>query len=179
VDRRRLEHLDLPGVIQVVRGDAGHRVKHRGLIAVAHEARELGVAEPGNGRAQRAMRVVEQAHVGVPLGGGVGRLPPEEVRSLQGKTAARLAGEPPHHGVLPVGAVHHQFGDVVPAAGRTPRRLRGRDPANRPAQIGAVPGVTVVGAVENVEELGDERLLRHEAGRVKLLTRTISATSIW
>src|SRR3954469_25316085 len=145
-----LEELDLPGVVDVVVGRAEDEVAHRPLGSLGDGLQVL-VPEGGHGRAQVAVRLLQEAQVGLP--GRLADLPfrtGEPVAPRQRK--ADLRPQPVEDGILPVGRVNGELPDVVPLRGRPPRRRLRRDAAQRALEDRPVPGLVVVARVEGAEE---------------------------
>src|SRR5688572_32808985 len=67
-----------------------------------------------------------------------------------------------------IGGVNRQLPDVVAVRRWPPGRFLGAEPAERSPQVGAVPGLLVVGLVDQTQEHGDAWAGRH----VILLTST-------
>ena len=149
-----LEQLNLPGVIDVV---AATPVMSRSRVTLLPGSRRpsarAGVAATAARRSRcmasssrRSARQAASVRVDRAL---------EEVRALERKRAARGAGEPPPHHVLPVRRVHQQLPHVVrarlPAATRRPRATR------RAASRGGSPRATTPGCRRYRAGRGEDR----------------------
>ena len=99
-----------------------------------------------------------------PLGRREGRRHGEPVRALERERSPRIAAQAPPHGVLPVRRVQDLLGDRVPVGMRTPSRLPGRQAPDGSPEVRAVPGMLVVGFVNQANEdrhfAGEHRIER-------------------
>jgi hypothetical protein len=148
---RALDELDLAGVVDVVQGDAADEHIVRDLAAWREVGQAAGV-EVGDGCAELVVLGLQQAEVVLPdlvVERGVDG---EPVAAGEGEAAAGLVQQPAADGVFPVGAVEDDFSDVVPTGGGTADGIGGGEAAETAAEIGAVPGLAVVGFVEEGEE---------------------------
>src|SRR5208282_2144764 len=150
-----LEQLNLAGMIDVVKGDAQDGVKGGpfGALDRSVEMRHWNLRDRS---AQGFVQFVEQRKRLLPLRGPGGPEASgrrgEPVGAFVRKASTLAAGEALPHGVFPVGGVEHFFPDVVAARGGPPSGLRGSQPAEAAAEVGAVPGVMVEGLVQSAEQ---------------------------
>jgi len=112
-------------------------------------------------------------HLALDLG-GVRFLAGKPVGPLQRERASLLSREPAARGVLPVRGVHHDLMDGVAPLLGPPRRLCGREPADRTTQVRAVPRVAIVGLIELGEEQIDDGHASTDVGRGRIARRSCS-----
>ena len=142
------EQPDLPGMIDVVGGDAAD---HPNGIPPVGVGPQLPGREGSDDGAQLLVLALEDCAVLFPILVGSPR-PHEPVAARERERAPTVAGEPPPNDVLPVGAVQRQLPGVVPVGRRPPRRLVHRHAAQRPPQRRAVPRLSIKRLVEAREQ---------------------------
>lgn len=110
-----LQHLDLPGVICVVKGDAGDQLALRPALALCQRDSVPRHGNTANHRQQSLMFVGQQADVGRP-GGVIGAFRNVwPIGRAARKTRRCSTLEAPSHRVLPVRDVQCQLPDAFPS----------------------------------------------------------------
>ena len=139
-------------MIQVVRGQAGQQREITDLAA-GRRLMQLTEWKMGHRCNERPMHIVKQRDIGPPGLFGQRFRTAEPVGPFERKRTAGLTRHASDARVLPVRGMDDQLPDVMAITTWSPRGLLWRHSADRTTEVGAVPGLAVVGLAENHEQL--------------------------
>src|SRR6185312_6036677 len=148
---------------------------------------QVGVREPVDDGKEVAVHGAENPQVVLPgpLGGVLSRAD-EPVAARHREPRLPLlprVAQAAQNDVLPIGRVNGQLPDIVPLGAGPPRRLLRREAAKRTPQVGAVPGLALIGLLQGAQEHLDawvvcHRVRHHAAGTIELRASMMAGTSL-
>src|SRR2546426_7970170 len=95
--------------------------------------------------------------------------PYKPIRPLYRERALLFGEKPPHHGILPISGMNHNFPDVMPLPIRTPCGFLCGDSFNRSFEIGAMPGFVIEGLIDHTAQ--SDKFGTHVSSAADVLSR--------